>query len=193
MSEEEAKQNNSGNQNGKTGEDRKPARKKGTKKVVSRVRDAKSDSADREPKAAPVGDDHSETAKQDSAKEPEIKTVVEKAPEKDRRSGDSRDDRRKPGRGRRSSKGSSGGTRSSEPVDPEELAKRAWKIFQSDVAEEGIALVDNNTGRQLALRSFELARVFLEEKNRQMRSHSSPSGSSKDDQPNEDQEKSDDS
>lgn len=193
MSDEEAKQNDSGDQDGETGEDRKPARKKGAKKVVSRVRDAKSDSSDREPKAAPVGDEHPETPKRDSGKEQEIKTVVEKAPEKDKRSGDARDERRKSGRGRRSPKGSSAGPRSSEPVDPEELAKRAWKIFQSDVAEEGIALVDNNTGRQLALRSFELARVFLEEKSRQMRSQSSPSGGSKRDQPDEDQQQSDDS
>ena len=35
--------------------------------------------------------------------------------------------------------------------------------------EEGIALVDDKTGRHLALRSFDLARIFLEEKAKQSR------------------------
>lgn len=179
MSDEEAKQ--SGDADGQRGDNDKDQKRTprkrggGGKKVVSRIRDAKSDSSDRQPKEAPV----EETRPDGQQETKEIKTIVEKAPEKDGRGGDAREERRKPGRGRRGGKAGGSSPRgggSSEPVDPEELAKRAWKIFQSDVAEEGIALVDNATGRQLALRSFELARVFLEEQSRQRRLH----GSSKD-------------
>ena len=56
-----------------------------------------------------------------------------------------------------------------EPVSEKELSKKAWKIYQADIAEEGIALVDDKTGRNLALRSFELARMFLEEEAKQRR------------------------
>lgn len=147
-----------------------PPAKTEVKKVVSRVRDAKSSSSDRGPKAAPVDADRSDSDSAGEAKERaprEIKTVIEEAPKEAASRSNGREERRRPARNRRTARSSSQQSRSSEPVDPEELAKRAWKIFQSDVAEEGITLVDNSTGRQLALRSFELARVFLEEQARQ--------------------------
>lgn len=67
------------------------------------------------------------------------------------------------GRGRRTSR------TTPIPVDAKKLASKAWKLYQADIAEEGIALVDDKTGRHLALRSFDLARIFLEEKAKQSR------------------------
>jgi hypothetical protein len=76
---------------------------------------------------------------------------------------------RRSGRQRRTSSGTTP-RRVAEPVNQKSLSKKAWKIFQADIAEEGIALVDDKTGRNLALRSFELARMFLEEEGRHRRS-----------------------
>ena len=51
-------------------------------------------------------------------------------------------------------------------IDAKELSKRAWKIFLSEVSEEGLALIGDKEGRELSKRSFRLAEIFLEEQGR---------------------------
>ncbi len=51
-------------------------------------------------------------------------------------------------------------------VDPELLAKFAWKIYLSEVSEEGIALISDNDAREITRRCFRLAEIFLEEQGR---------------------------
>lgn len=51
-------------------------------------------------------------------------------------------------------------------IDPEFLAKAAWKIYLAEVSEEGVALVGDQDARELARRCFRLAEIFLEEKGR---------------------------
>ena len=51
-------------------------------------------------------------------------------------------------------------------VDSKDLTKKAWKIFESEVTEEGLALLDDNGLRDYARSSFNAARLFLEEKER---------------------------
>lgn len=51
-------------------------------------------------------------------------------------------------------------------VDGKEMAKKAWKIFESEVTEEGLALLDDNGLRDYARSSFNAARIFLEEEGR---------------------------
>ncbi len=51
-------------------------------------------------------------------------------------------------------------------IDEEELSKKAWRIFYSEVTEEGLALLDDNGLREFAKGSFNAAKVFLEEKGR---------------------------
>lgn len=51
-------------------------------------------------------------------------------------------------------------------VDSKDLAKKAWKIFESEVTEEGLALLDDGGLRDYARSSFNAARIFLEEKGR---------------------------
>ena len=51
-------------------------------------------------------------------------------------------------------------------VDTKDLAQKAWKIFESEVTEEGLALLDDNGLREYARNSFNAARFFLEEKER---------------------------
>lgn len=46
------------------------------------------------------------------------------------------------------------------------LKKKAWKIFESEVTEEGLALLDDNGLREYARGSFNAARIFLEEAGR---------------------------
>jgi hypothetical protein len=167
-------------------------RNPGTTKRVPSTDDA---SESREPEAR---DEGSEDDRRSS--EPEIKVTVE-APRKfgrvskgtsddgpggDDERGGSRDDRRggeRRGRGRRSNNSNRA---KPEPVDAKALARKAWKLYQADIAEEGIALVDDKAGRTLALRSFDLARIFLEEKARQKRSAKSGKESPKDSTMSED-------
>jgi len=51
-------------------------------------------------------------------------------------------------------------------LDPELLAKFAWKIYLSEVSEEGVALVGDNDAKDLSRRCFRLAEIFLEEQAR---------------------------
>lgn len=53
-------------------------------------------------------------------------------------------------------------------MDPETLAKAAWKIYLAEVSEEGVALVGDQDARELARRCFRLAEIFLEERGRRM-------------------------
>ena len=74
-------------------------------------------------------------------------------------------ERRGRGRGRRER----GEKREGKPritVDSMDLAEKAWKIFESEVTEEGLALLDDNGLRDYARSSFNAARLFLEEKER---------------------------
>lgn len=54
-------------------------------------------------------------------------------------------------------------------LDLDDLAKKAWKIFQSEVAEEGMALIGDHDARELSRKSFRLAEIFLEEQSRRIR------------------------
>ena len=51
-------------------------------------------------------------------------------------------------------------------LDTELLAKFAWKIYLSEVSEEGVALVGDNDAKELARRCFRLAEIFMEEQSR---------------------------
>lgn len=61
----------------------------------------------------------------------------------------------------------------SRDLNQKKLAKKAWEIFAAEVAEEGIALMDDNTSREVARRSFRLAEFFMleEAKRRQPAKH----------------------
>jgi hypothetical protein len=54
-------------------------------------------------------------------------------------------------------------------LDGDEVAKKAWKIFQSEVGEEGLALIDDHDAREISRRCFRLAEIFLEEAARRHR------------------------
>lgn len=51
-------------------------------------------------------------------------------------------------------------------LDSELLAKFAWKIYLSEVSEEGVALVGDNDAKELSRRCFRLAEIFMEEQAR---------------------------
>lgn len=51
-------------------------------------------------------------------------------------------------------------------IDPEQLAKFAWKIYLGEVGEEGIALIGDQDAKELSRRCFRLAEIFLEEQAR---------------------------
>ncbi len=51
-------------------------------------------------------------------------------------------------------------------VSEDHLRKKAWKIYESEVTEEGLALLDDSGLRDYARASFNAARIFLEEEGR---------------------------
>lgn len=51
-------------------------------------------------------------------------------------------------------------------IDPELLAKFAWKIYLAEVSEEGVALISDNDAKDLSRRCFRLAEIFIEEQSR---------------------------
>ncbi len=48
-------------------------------------------------------------------------------------------------------------------IDPELLARRAWKIYLAEISEEGVALVGDHDAKELARRCFRLAEIFIDE------------------------------
>lgn len=46
-------------------------------------------------------------------------------------------------------------------VDPEELTRRAWKIFLGEVTEDGLAFMDDRTAAEASRRAFKVAEIFL--------------------------------
>jgi hypothetical protein len=77
-----------------------------------------------------------------------------------------RNKRRRRGRGEEP-EGTAGGSAPERlTLDPEEVSKRAWKIYLGEVSEEGLALINDNTAREMAKRSFRLAEIFIEEQSR---------------------------
>jgi hypothetical protein len=54
-------------------------------------------------------------------------------------------------------------------LDSDEVSKKAWRIFLSEVGEEGLALIDDHDAREISRRCFRLAEIFLEEAARRSR------------------------
>lgn len=46
-------------------------------------------------------------------------------------------------------------------VNPDELVRRAWKIYLGEVTEEGLALMDDRTAAEASRRAFRVAELFL--------------------------------
>jgi hypothetical protein len=53
--------------------------------------------------------------------------------------------------------------------DPTAVSKMAWKLYQGEIGEEGIALIDDHDARDLVRRCFRLAEIFLDEQARRGR------------------------
>ena len=51
-------------------------------------------------------------------------------------------------------------------LDPESVAKLAWKIYLAEVSEEGVALIGDSDAKELSRRCFRLAEIFVEEQSR---------------------------
>ncbi|MDB4618463.1 hypothetical protein OAG53_02180, partial [Akkermansiaceae bacterium] len=49
------------------------------------------------------------------------------------------------------------------PVNKKKLKEKAWKIYLSEVTEEGLALLDDQALRAYARGSLNAARIYLEE------------------------------
>lgn len=72
--------------------------------------------------------------------------------------------RRRRNRNRRGGEGQPQAQQPTQPrVNPDELVRRAWKIFLGEVTEEGLALMDDRTAAEASRRAFRVAELFLQE------------------------------
>lgn len=114
---------------------------------------------------------HSSDEKSGEGSEPKKEQGKNGEQKSDSANDDSSDDRseggggrsRGRGRGRRGGSGEREPSKPRQPVDGKELKKKAWKIFYSEVTEEGLALLDDKGLRAYARGSFNAARIYLEE------------------------------
>lgn len=149
---------------------KKGAKKAPRKKVVQKDSDPVADK-DSSPKAkdsssAEKSEESKGRSKADGAES--TISVVEESPAEasEERSQESRGPKRRVRGSRR------GGNRDGErpergpkrPIDAQEASAKAWEIFQGELEEEGVSLVDARRGRELARRCLELATVFCEER-----------------------------
>jgi hypothetical protein len=143
-----------------------PERRTERQAPVGNVRDLRSRPADNPGAAA--GDIEDEIIRDPNADEPTRPELGnDDEPGEDGRSPHRKGrKRRRRGRGE-DSEGIGGGPAPERPnLDPEEVSKRAWKIYLGEVSEEGLALINDNTAREMAKRSFRLAEIFIEEQSR---------------------------
>lgn len=159
---------------------KKTARKKRAAKKVATKKVAKESSgSDRAETAPPQAAEEKKVDRAEESKPPEVEVPVS--------SGDSPDDESRPviaeppssdeqGSGKRKRRrrrrggGNAEGEERPQPsegprpkLDPELVAKKAWRIYLSEVSEEGLALINDHDARELSRRSFRLAEIFLEE------------------------------
>jgi len=130
--------------------------KKGPK---TRVRDARKELSDEEILALETSEPlikeiHEEAPKNEASGE---KSDPEEKSERDGRNNNRRS------RGRNRGRGGDGSVQPRVEINPEKLSKKAWKIFVSEVTEEGLALLDDRALRDYARSSLNAARIFLEE------------------------------
>ena len=141
---------------------KKQVGKKASKKKTTAKKAAKEANASVDEKS-PKEEKGKEVVAEDSRKEapaslPVRSSRVVRPDEKERGGGPSRSRPSRRG-GRRE-----GGSRVK--VDEEELGTKAWKVFQQEIAEEGLALIDEKAARLLAEKSIIVTRAFLEERER---------------------------
>lgn len=180
---------------GEAQEDAKPARS--GREPRSGVRDARRETAG-DPIPAEISeklvpDDEGEKAPQEKPRQNNRKESRESSdePQKDQRDQRDHKDQGKQDQNERRGRGRGRGGRDRdrererpekrEPkarvsVNSKDLAKKAWKIFESEVTEEGLALLDDNGLRDYARSSFNAARLFLEEKGRVVGRSKPPKG-----------------
>lgn len=138
----------------------KKAPRKKSREPRGGVRDARSEAAKSDDDASEgqsetverlVPDDASESKKQDKPKD------EDRGEQRERRG-------RNRGRGRGNNRERE--VKARPPVNEDHLRKKAWKIYESEVTEEGLALLDDSGLRDYARASFNAARIFLEEQGR---------------------------
>lgn len=59
-------------------------------------------------------------------------------------------------------------------VEPKKLARKAWRIFLGEVTEDGLALMDDQSTKEVARRAFRVAEIFLLEELRRDTSLQNP-------------------
>lgn len=132
----------------------------------SGVRDARRETADE-----PIADEVCEKLVPDDAPQKEVnKEQPREKQNRDTNSNPNQNQNERRGRGRgRGRNDRNDNKREPKPrieINSKDLAKKAWKIFESEVTEEGLALLDDNGLRDYARSSFNAARLFLEEEGR---------------------------
>lgn len=161
-----------------------------TFELLEPVENASEEAVKPEAKKAPKKEAKSEPKESDAPKkteQPTIEVVEEAAPEsqeKKEKEGDKekgsqkekdgnsedgeerRENSRRRNRNRRGGNREEGASSKRPSIDVKEAAEKAWEIYQGELEEEGVSLVDPRRAREIARRCLELATVFCEERDR---------------------------
>lgn len=141
------------------------------RRVSSRRISSRPRAANSEPKPAAesreTGKDDSPKAEASADARDEQSVIGEPAASESQGGNKRRRRRRKKGSEGESAEGGQIAASVSRPkLDSDQVSKKAWRIYLSEVSEEGLALINDQDARELSRRSFRMAEIFLEEEAR---------------------------
>lgn len=116
---------------------------------------------------APAKPQNERSRKQPKGEAEKSKPSADSSEEKsDEEGGEKSEGRNRRGRNRRGGNNREDSSARGRAIDKDEAALKAWEIYQAELEEEGVSLVDPRRAREVARRCLELATVFCEERDR---------------------------
>lgn len=113
------------------------------------------------------GQSRKPASKKGRTKSQDEEPAADAGEEKSDEEGDEKSEgRNRRGRNRRGGQGREESNSKRPAIDKDEAAAKAWEIYQGELEEEGVSLVDPRRAREVARRCLELATVFCEERDR---------------------------
>lgn len=123
--------------------------------------DARENSRNRNTRS-PKKNEANESSNEDREESPDEESEEPSGDEEERKEGRRRNRNRRGGKDREREES----PQKARKIDRDEAAAKAWEIYQGELEEEGVSLVDPRRARDVARRCLELATVFCEERDR---------------------------
>ncbi len=148
---------------------KKTAKKKSTAKKVESPLEAPNKVIGKQPEV-PFSKTEQESG--NSEKEASEKASSKPSNEKEEFSQDSSQQQESQGRRPRRPRS---GKKKNYKVNPQELSDKSWQVFLAEVSEEGLSLVGAKEAQEVARKSLEVTKIYLETRDRQLAVKSSAS------------------